>query len=119
MYELGEFLRQRYSVDLNYLSKTYIPSEVRYGFLSACLFVKYMYVFVLISNWRMYYTICYFLQIYVQSTDVNRCLMSAQSVLASLFPPAGAQQWNTSVAWQPVPVHTVPEEFDHVIKTII
>ena len=51
---------------------------------------------------------------YVRSTDVNRCLMSAQSVLASLFPPEGVQKWNDSLDWQPVPVHTVPECCDHV-----
>ena len=54
------------------------------------------------------------LQMYVRSTDVNRCLMSAQSVLASLFPPEGDQKWDESLDWQPVPVHTVPECCDHV-----
>ncbi|XP_006158561.1 prostatic acid phosphatase isoform X2 [Tupaia chinensis] len=47
-------------------------------------------------------------QVYVQSTDVDRTLMSAMTNLAALFPPEGASVWNPSLLWQPVPVHTVP-----------
>ena len=53
-------------------------------------------------------------QIYVQSTDMDRTLMSAYSVLAGLYPPSELQKWNENIAWQPIPVHTIPHESDTV-----
>ncbi|XP_024899419.1 prostatic acid phosphatase isoform X2 [Pteropus alecto] len=47
-------------------------------------------------------------QVYIQSTDVDRTLMSAMTNLAALFPPEGISVWNPSLPWQPIPVHTVP-----------
>lgn len=41
--------------------------------------------------------------------------MSALSNLAGLFPPPAADMWNPNVPWQPIPVHTIPEKFDHVL----
>lgn len=52
--------------------------------------------------------------IYVQSTDVDRTLMSAESHLAGLYPPTGNQVWD-SIKWMPIPVHTVPEGEDNVL----
>ena len=40
--------------------------------------------------------------------------MSAYSALAGLYPPEGAQNWNPSLPWFPIPVHTVPEDEDRV-----
>jgi len=57
---------------------------------------------------------CMFIQVYIQSTDVDRTMMSAYCNLAGLFPPHGSQVWNESLLWQPIPVHTVPEDLDHV-----
>ena len=54
------------------------------------------------------------IQVYVRSTDVDRVLMSALSNLAGLFPPNGSQVWNSDLLWQPIPVHTVPEDSDYV-----
>ena len=49
----------------------------------------------------------------MRSTDIDRTLMSAESQLAALFFPTPAQQFNQTILWQPVPVHTVNlfEEF--------
>ena len=53
-------------------------------------------------------------QLSVRSTNYDRTLMSASSVLAGLFPPAGDQVWNKDMPWQPIPVHTVPKDEDWV-----
>lgn len=52
--------------------------------------------------------------IYVQSTDVDRTLMSVESHLAGLYPPVTSQIWNQNLSWQPIPIHTVPESMDYV-----
>ncbi|XP_062121652.1 LOW QUALITY PROTEIN: prostatic acid phosphatase [Drosophila sulfurigaster albostrigata] len=54
-------------------------------------------------------------QIYIQSTDVDRTLMSAQSNLAGLYEPVGEDVWNDQIKWQPIPVHTMPEKYDAII----
>ena len=56
-------------------------------------------------------------EIVVRSTDVDRTLMSAMSNLAGLYPPAGYWQWNQDLAWQPIPVHTVPQEEDTLLSS--
>eukprot|EP00099_Drosophila_melanogaster_P015999 NP_524917.1 acid phosphatase 1, isoform A [Drosophila melanogaster] len=53
--------------------------------------------------------------IYVQSTDVDRTLMSAQSNLAGLYEPQGEDIWNTDINWQPIPIHTSPEREDPIL----
>lgn len=35
--------------------------------------------------------------------------MSAEANLAGLYPPSANQVWDKSVAWQPIPIHTMPE----------
>lgn len=56
---------------------------------------------------------------YLQSTDVDRTLMSAASLLAGLFPPAKDQIWNKKIMWQPVPIHTMPAKVDYILSTVI
>ncbi|XP_049531866.1 prostatic acid phosphatase [Anopheles darlingi] len=54
-------------------------------------------------------------ELYVRSTDVDRTLMSAEANLAGLYPPQGSDVWDSGLSWQPIPVHTVPEELDAVL----
>lgn len=48
------------------------------------------------------------LQLYVQSTDTSRTLMSATALLEGLYPSTEA------ALWDPVPVHTRPLDKDPV-----
>ncbi|XP_044108309.1 prostatic acid phosphatase isoform X2 [Neovison vison] len=54
-------------------------------------------------------------QVYIQSTDIDRTLMSAMTNLAGLFPPEGVSIWNPSLPWQPIPVHTVSLSEDRLL----
>jgi lysosomal acid phosphatase len=45
-------------------------------------------------------------RVFVRSTDYDRTIISAQSVLAGLFEPRGDQLWNEQIKWQPIPIHT-------------
>lgn len=56
-------------------------------------------------------------EVYVRSTDVDRTLMSASAHLAGLFPPHGYLQFDPDLAWQPVPVHTVPKSLDALLSS--
>ena len=54
--------------------------------------------------------------LYIRSTDVDRTIMSAQAQLSAVFPPTGAQVWDNSLLWQPIPVHTVSDNNDNVLR---
>nr|XP_018906569.1 PREDICTED: prostatic acid phosphatase-like [Bemisia tabaci] len=53
--------------------------------------------------------------IHVRSTYADRCIMSAQVLLAGLYPPVDSQIWNKDLLWQPIPVHSVPRNMDNVL----
>lgn len=77
-FELGQFLRKRYT---GFLSKNYTRSEI-----------------------------------VVRSTDYDRTLMSAASNLAGLYPPNGSQVFHPGLDWQPIPVHTVPQDEERLLS---
>lgn len=52
-------------------------------------------------------------KVYVESTDLDRVLMSAEANMAGLFSPVADQVWNENLKWQPIPVHTRPVEDDY------
>ncbi|XP_031629659.1 prostatic acid phosphatase-like [Contarinia nasturtii] len=41
--------------------------------------------------------------------------MSALANLAGLFPPHAEEIWHEDIAWQPIPVHTMPLKLDYVL----
>ncbi|NXM25949.1 PPAP phosphatase, partial [Oxyruncus cristatus] len=84
-YELGQYMRRRYS---HFLKTTFQTFSFFFFFL---------------------------LQIYVQSTDCDHTLMSAQASLAGLYPLTQDQIWNPRILWQPIPVHTVPLSHDNLL----
>ncbi|XP_032919698.1 lysosomal acid phosphatase [Catharus ustulatus] len=55
-------------------------------------------------------------EIFIRSTDCDRTLMSAEANLAGLYPPEGQEMFNPNISWQPIPVHTVPESDERLLK---
>lgn len=53
-------------------------------------------------------------EIYIQSTNVDRTLMSAEALLAGLYFPVSSEIWS-NINWIPIPVHTIPEDLDYVL----
>lgn len=53
--------------------------------------------------------------VFVMSSYADRTLMSAQLVLAGLYPPVKEQIWNTDLLWQPIPVKYIPRSLDNII----
>lgn len=107
-FELGRFLNYRY-VDNVFLSQNMDNSEVRY------CFVEVIVLFLSPSSSRNRSALCakevlrlVSFKFYIQSVDINRCLMTAQSVAQGMFSPSGR------VVPMPVPVHTRPLRSDWV-----
>lgn len=51
----------------------------------------------------------------VNSSDMDRTIMSAECFLAGFFPPNGDEVWSENgLKWQPIPIHTIPAELDTV-----
>ncbi|KAK2584977.1 hypothetical protein KPH14_008508 [Odynerus spinipes] len=52
----------------------------------------------------------------IRSSYADRCIMSAQSLLAGLYPPTPEEIFIPGLAWRPIPVHPIPRDMD---KTIV
>ncbi|RMX58966.1 hypothetical protein pdam_00014633 [Pocillopora damicornis] len=57
-----------------------------------------------------------FKEIYVRSSDRDRCIMSAQAQLNGLYPPHRKQIWRNGLDWQPIGVHVVPKNEDYFLR---
>ncbi|XP_066482437.1 lysosomal acid phosphatase isoform X1 [Tiliqua scincoides] len=55
-------------------------------------------------------------EVFIRSTDFDRTLMSAEANLAGLYPPIGRQVFYPNLTWQPIPVHTVPDSVERLLK---
>lgn len=53
--------------------------------------------------------------VFVRSSDKSRCLMSAYTFLAGLYPPTERQLWHPEIPWQPIPVHSLPRGLDNIV----
>ncbi|CAH2099627.1 unnamed protein product [Euphydryas editha] len=54
-------------------------------------------------------------EVYIKSSDTSRCMMSAYTFLAGLFPPSERQLWHPEILWQPIPVHSLPRHLDNIV----
>lgn len=50
----------------------------------------------------------------VRSSYADRCIMSAQALLAGLLPPSSKDMFVPGLAWTPVPVHSIARNLDKV-----
>ncbi|CAH1956939.1 unnamed protein product [Acanthoscelides obtectus] len=57
-----------------------------------------------------------FEEIHVISSDVDRAIMTAESMLAGLYPPPKEDIWFEHLLWEPIPVHTIPCGYDSFIS---
>ncbi|XP_055300677.1 prostatic acid phosphatase-like isoform X2 [Sitodiplosis mosellana] len=55
-------------------------------------------------------------KVFTVSSALDRTINSASLVLAGLFPPQQNQVWNQEIFWQPIPVYSIPQSEDYLIK---
>lgn len=48
------------------------------------------------------------------SSDHDWSIMSAEANLAGMFPPTEEESWMKGLNWQPLPVHSIPTQYDNV-----
>ncbi|XP_044587572.1 prostatic acid phosphatase-like isoform X3 [Cotesia glomerata] len=52
---------------------------------------------------------------FIRSSYADRCIMSAQALLAALYRPEPGDNFIENLPWRPVPVHSIPRDFDKLI----
>lgn len=52
----------------------------------------------------------------IQSSYADRCIMSAQALLAALYRPEPSDKFYHDLPWRPVPIHSIPRNLDKVKK---
>ncbi|GFU28554.1 testicular acid phosphatase homolog [Nephila pilipes] len=55
-------------------------------------------------------------EVMVNSSEIDRCLMSAQANLASFYPPQGMWKFDEDINWQPIPVYYIPTRKDKYLN---
>lgn len=55
----------------------------------------------------------------MRSTDTTRTKMSAQLVLAGMWPPNEEQKWHPKLNWQPIPIFFKQEEEEDVSSVLL
>ncbi|GBO04740.1 hypothetical protein AVEN_172185-1, partial [Araneus ventricosus] len=58
----------------------------------------------------------FILQILVNSSSVDRCLRSAEALVAAFYAPQGIWKFEEDLNWQPIPVHYLPAEKDKYLS---
>jgi len=54
-------------------------------------------------------------EILTKSTQMTRTIMSAQMVLAGMYPPRNYQKWsNLETVWQPIPIYSNSPDYGSV-----
>ncbi|GBN24036.1 hypothetical protein AVEN_242396-1 [Araneus ventricosus] len=54
--------------------------------------------------------------ILVNSSSVDRCLRSAEALVAAFYAPQGIWKFEEDLNWQPIPVHYLPAEKDKYLS---
>ncbi|XP_065201877.1 lysosomal acid phosphatase-like isoform X2 [Planococcus citri] len=52
----------------------------------------------------------------VESSNLDRTIMSAECFMAGFFPPSSSEMWtDDGLRWQPIPIRAIPSELDDMI----
>lgn len=55
---------------------------------------------------------------YVRSAGADRCLASAELVMAGVYPPAGRMLFHPRLNWQPIPIHAENQATDGMFESL-
>ncbi|CAI4231241.1 unnamed protein product [Auanema sp. JU1783] len=58
-------------------------------------------------------------EVYVRSSDYNRTIMSALANMAGFYPAADDAMIEPTVRWQPIPIHSKPQNIDKELNEVM